>query len=93
LRNGLRNWIQEVGVGLRNGLRNLCCIWFKKWFYKLDTKCGGGFEKYSVVFGLRNGLRNWIQNGGGGFEKYSIVFVLRNWIQNGGVGFEEYIFR
>jgi len=60
-------------------LRILCCIWFEKWFekwfYKLDTKCGGGFEKYSVVFGLRNGLRNWIQDVGVGLRNILLYLV------------------
>ena len=29
---------------------------------KLDTKCGGGFEEYSVALYLRMGLRNNVLN-------------------------------
>ena len=51
---GLRNWIQDGGGGFEVldtkiygvGLRK----WFEKWFEKLDTRGGGGFEKYSVAW-------------------------------------------
>jgi hypothetical protein len=56
---------------LRNGLRN--------GFIKLDTNCGGGFEKYCIEFVLRN----WIQSFMIGFEKY-LCSIACNFTLSGG---------